>query len=210
MNCVATQRLRKLSSMRDPDTIDSELRLLAAVRRSIREHGGTPSSQGPAHVSAGARGNRTTGRHVQDGVDDEDAQALRAEGFTPTIPMFAPQSHGRVNRGPARRAWEVLGGRPAPTDQLARECQGSAEVTGKHQPKPKCQASVEVIHREVCPPQCVPPAGLEPATTRLEVMCSVQLSYGGRKHLSAGQCIQRRSKRPAGAQRRQKCPWQEH
>jgi hypothetical protein len=26
--------------MRDLDTIDSELRLLAAVRRSIREHGG--------------------------------------------------------------------------------------------------------------------------------------------------------------------------
>jgi hypothetical protein len=31
--------------MRDLDTIDSELRLLAAVRRSIREHGGEPSSR---------------------------------------------------------------------------------------------------------------------------------------------------------------------
>jgi hypothetical protein len=31
--------------MRDFDTIDSELRLLAAVRRSIREHGGEPSSR---------------------------------------------------------------------------------------------------------------------------------------------------------------------
>jgi hypothetical protein len=31
--------------MRDPDTIDSELRLLAAVRWSIREHGGEPSSR---------------------------------------------------------------------------------------------------------------------------------------------------------------------
>jgi hypothetical protein len=30
--------------MRDLDTVDSELRLLAAVRRSIREHGGQPSS----------------------------------------------------------------------------------------------------------------------------------------------------------------------
>jgi hypothetical protein len=29
----------------DVDTIDSELRLLAAVRRSIREHGGEPSSR---------------------------------------------------------------------------------------------------------------------------------------------------------------------
>ncbi len=29
--------------MRDRETIDSELRLLAAVRRSIREHGGEPS-----------------------------------------------------------------------------------------------------------------------------------------------------------------------
>jgi hypothetical protein len=31
--------------MRDFDTIDSELRLLAAVPRSIREHGGEPSSR---------------------------------------------------------------------------------------------------------------------------------------------------------------------
>jgi hypothetical protein len=31
--------------MRDLDTIDSELRLLAAVRRSIHEHGGEPSSR---------------------------------------------------------------------------------------------------------------------------------------------------------------------
>jgi hypothetical protein len=31
--------------MRDPDVIDSELRLIAAVRRSIREHGGEPSSR---------------------------------------------------------------------------------------------------------------------------------------------------------------------
>jgi hypothetical protein len=30
--------------MRDLDTIDAELRLLAAVRWSIREHGGEPSS----------------------------------------------------------------------------------------------------------------------------------------------------------------------
>jgi hypothetical protein len=34
-----------LSPMRDLDTIDSELRLLAAVRWSIREHGGEPSSR---------------------------------------------------------------------------------------------------------------------------------------------------------------------
>jgi hypothetical protein len=31
--------------MRDLDTIDSELRLLAAVRRTIRENGGEPSSR---------------------------------------------------------------------------------------------------------------------------------------------------------------------
>ena len=31
--------------MRDFDTIDSELRPLAAMRRSIREHGGEPSSR---------------------------------------------------------------------------------------------------------------------------------------------------------------------
>jgi hypothetical protein len=32
-------------AMRDLDTADSELRLLAAVRRSIRIHGGEPSSR---------------------------------------------------------------------------------------------------------------------------------------------------------------------
>jgi hypothetical protein len=32
-------------NMRDRDTIDAELRLLAAVRRSIREQGGEPSSR---------------------------------------------------------------------------------------------------------------------------------------------------------------------
>jgi hypothetical protein len=31
--------------MRDREVIDSELRLLAAVRHSIREHGGEPSSR---------------------------------------------------------------------------------------------------------------------------------------------------------------------
>ena len=31
--------------MRDLDTVDSEPRLLVAVRRSIREHGGEPSSR---------------------------------------------------------------------------------------------------------------------------------------------------------------------
>jgi hypothetical protein len=34
----------------------------------------------------GALRNRTNGRHVQGGVDDEDAQALRAEGFDPDDP----------------------------------------------------------------------------------------------------------------------------
>jgi hypothetical protein len=31
--------------VRDPDTIDSELRLITAVRRSIRDEGGEPSSR---------------------------------------------------------------------------------------------------------------------------------------------------------------------
>jgi hypothetical protein len=35
----------RVASMRDLDTIDSELRLLAPVRWSIREHGGEPSSR---------------------------------------------------------------------------------------------------------------------------------------------------------------------
>jgi hypothetical protein len=40
---LPTRRL--IGSMRDRETIDSELRLLAAVRWSIREHGGEPSSR---------------------------------------------------------------------------------------------------------------------------------------------------------------------
>ena len=36
---------RTVFAMRDLDTIDSELRSLAAVRRSIHEHGGEPSSR---------------------------------------------------------------------------------------------------------------------------------------------------------------------
>jgi hypothetical protein len=41
----ADRPLRLSSAMRDLETIDSELRLLAAVRPSIREHGGEPSSR---------------------------------------------------------------------------------------------------------------------------------------------------------------------
>jgi len=37
MTCAAGS-IRTLSVVRDPETIDSELRLIAAVRRSIREH----------------------------------------------------------------------------------------------------------------------------------------------------------------------------
>jgi hypothetical protein len=40
-----TDPTRKLPAMRDLNTIDSELRLLAAVRWSIREHGGEPSTR---------------------------------------------------------------------------------------------------------------------------------------------------------------------
>jgi hypothetical protein len=36
--------------------------------------------------------NRRTGPHVQDGVDDEDAQALRAEGFDPDDPAVIERS----------------------------------------------------------------------------------------------------------------------
>jgi hypothetical protein len=38
----------------DPRTIDSELRLLAVVRRSIREHGGEPSSRPVDELSMSA------------------------------------------------------------------------------------------------------------------------------------------------------------
>jgi hypothetical protein len=40
--------------MRDLETIDSELRLLAAVRWSIREHGGEPSSRQATNSSMSA------------------------------------------------------------------------------------------------------------------------------------------------------------
>jgi hypothetical protein len=45
VNCGAPVGRSRCLPIRDFDTIDSELRLLAAVRRSIREHGGEPSSR---------------------------------------------------------------------------------------------------------------------------------------------------------------------
>jgi hypothetical protein len=42
---ILTKLKGQASVPRDRETIDSELRLLAAVRRSIREHGGEPSSR---------------------------------------------------------------------------------------------------------------------------------------------------------------------
>ena len=42
---ILTKLKGQASVGRDLDTIDSELRLLAAVRRSICEHGGEPSSR---------------------------------------------------------------------------------------------------------------------------------------------------------------------
>ena len=64
-----------LSDMRDLDTIDSELRLLVAVRWSIREHAGEPSSRQVDELlderfSAPSRGYRGRGRgsrHVASG-----------------------------------------------------------------------------------------------------------------------------------------------
>ena len=56
-----------------------------------------------APATAGtARVNRTTGRHVQDGADDEEAQALRAEGFDPDDPD--------VRAAVDLVRWEGLGG----------------------------------------------------------------------------------------------------
>jgi len=40
VNCVAPGRAFTLSPMRDLDTIDSEPRLVAALRRAARERGG--------------------------------------------------------------------------------------------------------------------------------------------------------------------------
>jgi hypothetical protein len=42
---ILTKFKGQASVVRERETIDSELRLLAAVRRSIREHGGQPSSR---------------------------------------------------------------------------------------------------------------------------------------------------------------------
>jgi hypothetical protein len=45
VNCAAPVGRSRCLPMRDFDTIDFELRLLAAVRWSIREHGGEPSGR---------------------------------------------------------------------------------------------------------------------------------------------------------------------
>jgi hypothetical protein len=53
-----TERAGTLTAMRDLDTIESELRLLAAVRWSIREYGGEPSSR-QVHELLDERNGRT-------------------------------------------------------------------------------------------------------------------------------------------------------
>jgi hypothetical protein len=45
LTCALGAESFRVASVRDREVIDSELRLLAAVRRSIREHGGEPSSR---------------------------------------------------------------------------------------------------------------------------------------------------------------------
>jgi hypothetical protein len=45
LNCAFGTKSLTVAAVRDRETIDSELRLLAAVRRSMREHGGEPSSR---------------------------------------------------------------------------------------------------------------------------------------------------------------------
>jgi hypothetical protein len=54
-------------NMRDRDTVDAELRLLAAVRRSIREQGCEPSS-----------------RQVDELLDERLTVSGQAEGFEPS------------------------------------------------------------------------------------------------------------------------------
>ena len=53
--------------MCDRNVIDSELRLLAAVRRSVREHGGEPSIVRSTNFSMSAP-KRTAGRRVERGA----------------------------------------------------------------------------------------------------------------------------------------------
>jgi hypothetical protein len=63
--------------MRDLETIDSELRLLAAVRWSIRQHGGEPSN-----------------RQVDELLDERNKLAGSQPGRTPRIdPRFVRVVH---------------------------------------------------------------------------------------------------------------------
>jgi hypothetical protein len=67
--------------MRDREVIDSELRLIATVRRSIREHGGEPSS-----------------RQVDELLDERLAHCGRAREFAKLVETYA-----RANRLLAER-----------------------------------------------------------------------------------------------------------
>ena len=51
----APTRPSSFATMRDLETIDSELRLLAVVRRSIREHGGEPGESSDRRIARRAR-----------------------------------------------------------------------------------------------------------------------------------------------------------
>ena len=62
--------------MRDRDTIDAELRLLAAVRRSIREQGGEPSSSQVDELLVGAY---ATARWTADRVGQSRTRCWRRQ-----------------------------------------------------------------------------------------------------------------------------------
>jgi len=75
--------------VRDRETIDSELRLLAAVRRSIREHGGEPSSRQVDEL-LDERGKLTGSRSCSAPVDELLDERRELGRKLPELTVFLP------------------------------------------------------------------------------------------------------------------------
>jgi hypothetical protein len=138
---------------RQGDLIVRYARAVAALRTIIEHPQPVPDTLEPNRPSSAA--------HVRVGAPPRPRQR----------PRTAKPANGRQTRRPNR---ELLKGRPTVANlpaiaRLGLQMEGNGAVTG----------STALASGRISAGQAAPPAGLEPATSSLEVTCSIRLSYGG-------------------------------
>jgi len=129
-------------SMRDRDTIDSELRRLAAVRRAIREHGGEPPSRQVDELLDERLGHRAAPCETE-GVDGCEAKVV-AKTWSQCDDTDDIKPYGR--KGVLRR-FSLLAALPL---SLVTVAALSVVMFAVHNPYP------------TAPPKVVPPSGAQP------------------------------------------------